>query len=154
MRRRTLNSIGHPIEGINATPLIDVVMCLIVFFLLVGKMAADKGAGIRLPQTAVGELDKAADVIVVTVAGAPSAVGAPGSPTWPAGVPGVSVDQSDMNSPLSMETYIRSRLAERPLCVVQVRAERDLNYGQVQPVLAAIARGGATTVRLAMERAQ
>ena len=35
---------------INVTPMIDVVMCLIVFYLIVGRLAADQRSGMRLPR--------------------------------------------------------------------------------------------------------
>ncbi len=137
-------------------------MCLIVFFLLVGKLATDRSADLRLPKSSQGESEKAADVLVVTVRrSAPGAAApapdpgapAPGPGGWPALVPTVTADERRLGEPRALETWVRTRLAERPLSVVQVRAERDLPYGAVQPVLSACARGGATTVRLALEHA-
>src|ERR671912_2808347 len=42
MRKRGLpeNHVAHP----NVTPLIDIVMCLIIFFMLVAKIGVDTGA--------------------------------------------------------------------------------------------------------------
>src|SRR3954453_14703361 len=34
--------------GVNVTPLIDVVMCLIIFFMLVAKIGVDTGADQRI----------------------------------------------------------------------------------------------------------
>lgn len=47
-----------PMEGehVNVTPLIDVVMCLIIFFLLVGHIAKKASVkGIRIPSTVTGK---------------------------------------------------------------------------------------------------
>lgn len=154
MRRRAIHP-DHAFEAINVTPLIDVVMCLIVFFLLVGKLATDRSASMRLPESSVGETDKAADILVVTVTRTPPPVArgvevVPGG--WPGAVPAVVVEDRRLPDSAALERFIHTRMAERPLSVVQVRAERDLSYGAVRPVLSAIARGGATTVRLALER--
>lgn len=160
MKRRRTHP-DHAFEAINVTPMIDVVMCLIIFFLLVGKLATDRSAALRLPESRQGETEKAADVLVVSVTRNPSGVGGavPDSPrtsgpgAWPALVPAVLIEDRAMPDPGALERLVRTRLAERPAAVVQVRAERDLQYGAVQPVLSALARAGAGTVRLALERA-
>ena len=53
MRRRMLTGQHAVHQGVNATPLIDVVMCLIIS-LLVGKLASDRGAAVRLPESRAG----------------------------------------------------------------------------------------------------
>jgi len=41
--------------GVNVTPLIDVVMCLIIFFMLVAKIGVNTGAKkMELPETIIG----------------------------------------------------------------------------------------------------
>ena len=41
---------------INVTPLIDVIMCLIIFFLLCGKFAKDEAsARAKIPQSELGQ---------------------------------------------------------------------------------------------------
>src|ERR1035437_43838 len=46
-------------EAVNVTPLIDVVMCLIIFFLVVGKLVKDEtSGGVEVPRARHGqELD-------------------------------------------------------------------------------------------------
>ena len=44
-------SAGH----LNVTPLIDIVMVLIIFFLLVGQLAMDRKGAVDLPEAASGE---------------------------------------------------------------------------------------------------
>src|SRR3954454_20868767 len=54
MRRRRMPDIKE--GGVNVTPLIDVVMCLIIFFMLVAKIGVAKGIepSIDLPASRLG----------------------------------------------------------------------------------------------------
>lgn len=57
-------------EGsVNVTPLIDVVMCLIIFFMLVAKIGVSTGAAqMELPETIVGtKIENLGDNLVVNV---------------------------------------------------------------------------------------
>lgn len=55
--------------GVNVTPLIDVVMCLIIFFMLVAKIGVSTGAAkMELPETIVGtKIENLGDTLVVNV---------------------------------------------------------------------------------------
>ena len=66
------------VEEINVTPLIDVVMCLIIFFLIVGKLAQDGQVGVRLPESGVGRPSEPAEGEFVTVAVRPLSAGGAG----------------------------------------------------------------------------
>src|SRR5262245_29295771 len=62
-RRRRIH---HPFGEINVTPLIDVVMCLIIFYLLVGKLATDRKVQIKLPESTVGA-EAEPEVLIVNI---------------------------------------------------------------------------------------
>jgi len=66
MRFRASPIPTSPVGEINVTPLIDVVMCLIIFFLLVGTLSTD--APVRLPQTATGQADSARSITLTILA--------------------------------------------------------------------------------------
>ena len=55
--------------GCNVTPLIDIVMCLIVFFMLVSKIGVKTGASkMDLPETVIGKkIDELGDNIILNV---------------------------------------------------------------------------------------
>lgn len=55
--------------GVNVTPLIDVVMCLIIFFMLVAKIGVSTGASpMDLPQTIMGKkIEEIGDSIILNV---------------------------------------------------------------------------------------
>jgi biopolymer transport protein ExbD len=150
--RRLHTSVGaHSIEAVNATPLIDVVMCLIIFFLIVGKLAGDRGLPVNLPQTGVGQEEKAGSVIIITIAKAMETTEAARTAWTGLGV-SVQVAGEMVSDGKAVEDAVRSRLAVNPNASVQVRADRDLSFGSVEPVLRAAGQGGAKAVRLATER--
>ena len=134
MRRRTLHP-PHPFGKINVTPLIDVVMCLIVFYLIVGKLAADQRSSMRLPVSATGLEEKAQDLLVINV------------------MPGrVVIDAMEIPND-QLEGAIRDRAAATPGLVVEIRGARELDYGAVAAVIRACKGAGVGSVRLAAERA-
>jgi len=150
-------------EGINVTPLIDVVMCLIIFFLIVGKLASDASA-VRLPGSAVGRVpgeDGGRRPLVISMALA-SAPGATPPVSWGGVMARVFVDGQSVSGPGELEGLLRERLGGSPAATepgampaqrpVHLRADRDLPWDAVQPVLQACSKAGVLGVRLATER--
>lgn len=142
-------------EPINVTPLIDVVMCLIIFFLIVGKLAADESVRLSLPQSAVGDGNRSGSAVVVTVLTDSS----PGS----LGGVVVSIDGSRANGPAQIAPLLRSAAEARlkasgqpvdslALAGVTVRADRRLPYDAVKPVVSAAASLGIAKLEYATER--
>ena len=146
--RRSLTS-PPAVEAVNATPLVDVVMCLIIFFLIVGKLSSENGPLVRLPNTAVGQDEQSASILIVTVSRAEPAAKPAG---W--GVFGISVhaEGRELENSKDLESAVRGKLAVNPAASVQVRADRQLAWGSIEPVLRAAGQGGAKSVRLATER--
>ncbi len=146
MRHRRIKP-EHGFEGVNATPLIDVVMCLIIFFLIVGKLASERGRQVKLPETSHGQSARAADPMIVNVV-RPEGPGA----AWLAGLGKVFIVDREVPDAAVLESLVRDRLLERPATAVEIRADRDLPYGAVEPVLRACGQAGAANVRLATEK--
>lgn len=132
MRRRVLHA-PRPFGGVNVTPLIDVVMVMIVFYLIVGKLAEARDVPMRLPEARGGSSERPPRMLTISVT--PSEV---------------IVDRSPVATHL-LDALIRERLAGRADTVVQVRAARDLPYSAVQPVIDACRRAGIASIRLATE---
>lgn len=158
MRRRTIQPPGSSIEAINVTPLIDVVMCLIIFFLIVGKLSTDRGVQVRLPESIRGSDETSASVMIVTIARlaeAPAEVKSDAAGWEPYGVT-VQADGQPMSDAKALEAAVRGKIAEAPGGAaglsIQVRADRDLPFGSVEPVLRACGQAGARSVRFAAER--
>lgn len=142
MRRRVLHR-PNPAGKINVTPLIDVVMCLIVFYLIVGKLAADRQAKVNLPEARAGVSQASSDhALVINV-----------MPLEP-GETRPRILLGDMPvAEADLETALKSQLAADPNLGVQLRADRSLEYGAIAPVIEACRRAGLASVKLAAERA-
>ncbi len=122
---------------VNVTPMIDVVMCLIVFYLMVGQLALNRASGVEIPETPDGT--PAPDAI-----GDPVVIG-----VRPAGevlLNGEPIDIGRLPGELS------GRFARSPGTRLEIRADRDAAFGVVRPVLAAARDAGVTEVDLVTER--
>lgn len=142
MRVRRVQFRGGEFGHVNVTPLIDVVMCLIVFFLIVGKLAADQRSNIRLPVSATGVEEKSAERLVINVV--PARGGAAEGFR-------VVIDTREV-AEAELESVIRDRLGSRPGAVVEIRGARELSYGAVARVIRACRGAGVESVRLATEK--
>lgn len=154
--RRKLHN-DTPFEAVNVTPLIDVVMCLIIFFLIVGKLAHDTG-NVRLPKSGTGKPESTADMVTVSVARPEGAGGAGAGGT----LPRIFVDGTLATSETELLALIQRRAGIKPtgdgaytpaLLPVSIRCDRDLPFGAVEPVLAVCRALKIPGVRVATERA-
>jgi len=134
MRDRRTTSPGHA-GKINVTPLIDVVMCLIVFYLIVGKLAADKKARVTLPKSVIGAVERDRRDVTITISGSA------GSPTIYVEGKAIGVE--------ALENTLRVR---EEGAGAQIRADRRLTYADVSPVIEACRRAGLASVKLTTER--
>lgn len=119
---------------INVTPLIDVVMVMIVFFLIVGKLAADERSTIDLPlaegKSRLGETG----TLVINVTSEGAVV-----------LHGREIQPSELRLELVRAEHEHEGLR------VQIRADRSLVYGAVAPVIQACRDAGIDALRLAAE---
>ncbi|MCA9288410.1 MAG: biopolymer transporter ExbD [Phycisphaerales bacterium] len=139
MRRRAPAIATGGSGKINVTPLIDVVMVLIVFYLMVGKMASDQRADLPLPESRAGAELRDEDAIVIEVRAGGSE-------------PRVSLDGADVSLE-ALGGALRAAMAAAPDHPIRIRADRRLAYGAVEPAIDAARRAGASSIRLAAERA-
>ncbi len=142
MRKRLLHA-PHTIGKVNVTPMIDVVMCLIIFYLLVGKLATAQRVK-DLPTSGEGTSESPASALVVDILPGPGKDSAP-----QLAVNGAAGDVAGLEAALKRLAGNAAGKAE-----VQIRAGKDLPYSQLAPVLAACRRAGLTSVRLVAERRQ
>jgi len=135
---RTRSIISDSAQGgrVNVTPMIDVVMVLIIFYLLVGQLAIDRRTEITPPTTATG--------IVETQEHDPITLGvrSDGSLT----LNGEEIDLARLGGELS------GQILRDPTLAVSVRADRDAPFGKVRPVLQAVREAGVAQVELVTEQ--
>lgn len=139
MRRRV--SPRPAAARINVTPMIDVVMVLIVFYLMVGRMASDQRADLPLPPSHAGIDEPVDEALVIEVR----------RPVTPGGPALLSLAGTPI-SPEALEQALRAELEAVPGRAIRVRADRALAYGLIEPAIDAARRAGATAIRLAAER--
>jgi biopolymer transport protein ExbD len=137
----------HQLSGsskINVTPLIDVVMVLIVFYLIVGKLASDRAAAVQLPGSGVGAASDSAGVVITVAAESSASAGAS------VFIDGVNVPAGGLVDALRAKLVPDAEgLVRTP---VQVRADRRLVFSAVEPVIDACKKAGVTTLKLATQR--
>ena len=147
MRRRSIQPPGSSLEAINVTPLIDVVMCLIIFFLIVGKLSTDRGVPVRLPQSIRGSEETSASVMIVTIARVDAAAASPSDAAsgWRAYGITVQADSERQARELAAD-WIR----DEPVAVRQVEAYEPPRQSRPS-VPPAVAACGAVTRSLTRE---
>jgi biopolymer transport protein ExbD len=153
MRRHRMPDVRE--GNVNVTPLIDVVMCLIIFFMLVAKIGVTTGAeaDIKIPASELGRdikdigIENALVLNVSEISGVPMITGmieSVGS-TSRTGKP-VELklyDPTTNRRPLT-ETLRRLRMGdarqgirENPEFRVIIRGDKDIKYRTLDPVLLA-----------------
>src|SRR5271155_4575695 len=81
MRRHRMPEIRE--GGVNVTPLIDIVMCLIIFFMLVARIGVDTGGDreIAVPASFLGgDLKDMGNTLTLNITNGPNVVGAEAQP--------------------------------------------------------------------------
>ncbi len=138
---------AHP----NVTPLIDIIMCLIIFFMLVAKIGVDTGAQkIDIPATALGT--KIADMSNTLVLNIPEGIG--DEPEVSALVKRQGEASAHLvNLPLhdpSGQNVLQNTLAyykgQNPDFKVIIRAKEDLQWRFISPVLDTCNDAGVRTI--------
>ena len=145
MSRRAKHRRRASDKPLIVTPLIDVVMVLIIFYLMVGAFVSGDYEDMPLPLAVFGDEVSGGAVYTVNVLTRPGADGVER--------PAIIV-QGRPTSVAELTTDLRIVLSRDPATVVQLRAARDLPYGAVEPAVRAISQSGVRTMRLVTESAR
>lgn len=136
MRNRTIISSQGAGARINVTPMIDVVMVLIIFYLLVGQLALDRKASIIIPGSNSGiEEEQTLDPIIVGI-----------TRTGIISINGVTIDEN-LFAPEIEGMHTRS-----PGTPIHLRADRNAPFGVVRPVLHTLRDAKIPRVELVTEQ--
>ncbi|MGJ8637297.1 MAG: ExbD/TolR family protein [Phycisphaerales bacterium] len=137
MRMRSVVGQSGRGGGVNVTPMIDVVMCLIVFYLMVGQLALDRKSSIVVAETITGtERQDESDAIVIGVLmdGGLTLNGE-----------GIEVDR--------IGGEVSGMMVRQGVSTVRVRADEAAGFGAVRPVLGQLQEAGVTGVEFVTQRA-
>ena len=132
---------AHP----NVTPLIDIIMCLIIFFMLVTKIGVSRGVDkdILLPSTILGTpITNMGDTLSLNVHYLPSS-------DVPQVTTMVGSDKKELKlqegSDRPLERVLKEfKKVHAEKTKIIVRGDQDLTYGQLEKVLISISNAGIT----------
>lgn len=124
-----------PADKLIVTPLIDVIMVLIIFYLIVGQLAVKDHGPLRLPATATGVNETGSGDPIILSVGADGIITLEGTP----------VD----NVSLLKDALLAVNAKDRS---VQLRADKDLEYKAVAPVVEACRSAGVASLKLVTTR--
>jgi len=139
--------------GVNVTPLIDIVMCLIIFFMLVAKIGVDSGADktIVLPPALLSaNIQDMGNTLTLNVTDGPPVVGRDVEPTVTCLLKGqhteLKIHDENGHTPLyDALHYLKEGDASQsvtgnPNFKVIIRADEGTSYQYLQPVLSECSR--------------
>jgi biopolymer transport protein TolR len=121
---------GGSIASINVTPLVDVMLVLLVIFMVTAPIL-QTGVNVNLPHAEAAPLTGEEDQLVVAVDRQAQ----------------VYLNDTKIDLP-ELDAKLRAILREQPGRQVYLRADRDVRYGEVMRVIAAVR--GAGVERLGM----
>ena len=121
-------------EHINVTPLIDVIMCLIIFFLLCGQLAKDESNDkVQIPRAQLGqELPEQRGRLLINLL--PHLNDDGSAPVNAGSEPDVFIRGSRVSLD-ALTAYLRKEKTDNPDLKVILRADQDLTYNWISPVL-------------------
>ena len=151
MRRRRMPEMKE--GGVNVTPLIDIVMCLIIFFMLVAKIGVTTGADatIQPPETILG--------VAIKDLGNTLTLNVRGGPRLEEPIVTALVDKGDREPREIKIVEQRGAVQDKPLervltafqqnnaqAKVIILGEKDLQYHLLEQVLISCANAKITNV--------
>jgi biopolymer transport protein ExbD len=150
--RLRLHHHDSPGAKINVTPLIDVVMVLIVFYLIVGRLATDRQTRLDLPASAIGASESATAALVINIM--PSATSTTAGTNADTAAADIIIDGRALTTIEQLEALLLARFPDAATSqpVIHVRADRTLDFAKVRPVLEACRAAGLTSVKLVASR--
>jgi len=125
--------------GVNVTPLIDIVMCLIIFFMLVAKIGIGTGAEpMDLPETILGQkIEDLGNTLTLNVhrgaEGMPRVTYLPKNQQANREIKLVENAGGKVHRPL-LEVLQAARRNNEQFKVI-IRAQKDLGYEYIEPIL-------------------
>lgn len=136
--------------GVNVTPLIDVVMVLVIFFMLVAKIGVSAGVdpSIQIPVTTLGkELKSISNTLTLNVSQPPGAT----QPMVTALVQGGTAPQElkvldERTGKKPLLAVLQELRKNNPEFSIIIRGDQDMEYRFLEPVLITCAEANVKNV--------
>ncbi|MBW6485618.1 MAG: protein TolR [Syntrophobacterales bacterium] len=132
-RRRNNNGYDRPMAEINVTPLVDVMLVLLVIFMVTAPML-QTGIDVNLPRVKAKSVDVAEEKIVLTINEAREIF-----------INRSPLKLSDLG--VKLESIFKQRIDRE----VYLRADRNVPYGFVVEVMAAVRKAGVDKLGMITE---
>jgi biopolymer transport protein ExbD len=142
MRRKGLEPMHD--EHVNVTPLIDVIMCLIIFFLCCSTLAkSEANDQVQIPRAKLGQqMPEQRGRLLINLL--PRVRMADGTVN-----PGDEPEVIIRGQPIALAdltTYLRKEKQETPDIKIILRADEQLTYNWISPVLISCVQANITSV--------
>jgi len=124
------------LSQINVTPFVDVMLVLLIIFMVTAPMM-EKGLDVNLPEVEnAPDLAASKEPLIVTVRKNGS----------------IAIGRSSIDSPAKLTPVLRQILEGRQEKDVFLEADRDVAYGEVVKVMAAIREAGVQKLGMVAEQ--
>ena len=127
---------GALIQGINVTPLVDIVLVLLIIFIVTAKIVVIPAVPLDLPQTQAKTLDQDKEPLTVSV-----------NTKGEVYLQNTEIPLDELVPKLKAITDARGGAEER----IFVRGDRQVDYGTVMKVMGRISAAGFRRVALVTE---
>lgn len=124
----------RPLADINVTPLVDVMLVLLIVFMVTAPMLA-QGLKVDLPQAKAAQQFNPKEPIVVSITAAGK----------------VALGQDEME-PTAIVEAILGRAEGDKTRLIQIRADKGANYGQIVAVIDELATNGLVHLALVSDK--
>ena len=138
-------------DHVNVTPLIDVIMCLIIFFLLCGQFAKNESNDkVVIPRAELGqEMPEQRGRLLINVL---PHINEDGTRAVNAGSePDIYIRGAQV-SINNLTAYLRKEKTDNPDLKVILRADQDLTYDWISPVLVSCVQANIKSVNYSTRR--
>ena len=124
------------VSDINVTPLVDVMLVLLIIFMIAAPMLV-QGVDVNLPQVTTKALDTKNERLVITLTKEKK----------------IHLDKVEVTFE-NLSAKIKAVLGERPDQQVYLRADREVPYGFVVEIMAALRKAGVEKLGMVTEPAK
>ncbi|MFO0974694.1 MAG: biopolymer transporter ExbD [Phycisphaerae bacterium] len=123
--------------SLNLAPMVDVMMCLLIFFMLAAKLIERRQAAVPLPQSSSAAPQSGAGRLVVNVRNTERGAG-------------YSVDDQPV-TPVELAERLEAEVERDAGVTCTIRADRDLPFRCIEPIMVHCARLKIAKVTFAAE---